>query len=312
MKKINFSDIKFGLKENRFYHNIDGDFACFALWESARPYRDKIRKELSERFQILLETEIEWSKANFHQNAERLYEVPMFSDNRQFDVESSHAKKIGDTKFILFVLRDETPDYTYAKSVSGKNELSNLNFVKAKYKFRDWIEKDTGNKYGVHSTNNIYEFFFQVPLLLGTEIFKQLLNKESLQIDTILKDLEGANGWKNWNEVFEILNLTTNYLVLRGFETLPTTNPERDLDVITDNYQRFASALGATQKKKKPYKGYISVNDESISLDIRFIGDNYYNVSWAKEMLATKEFYNDVVFVPRLDQYFFSLLFHAK
>jgi len=221
MKKINFSDIKFGLKENRFYHNIDGDFACFALWESARPYRDKIRKELSERFQILLETEIEWSKANFHQNAERLYEVPMFSDNRQFDVESSHAKKIGDTKFILFVLRDETPDYTYAKSVSGKNELSNLNFVKAKYKFRDWIEKDTGNKYGVHSTNNIYEFFFQVPLLLGTEIFKQLLNKESLQIDTILKDLEGANGWKNWNEVFEILNLTTNYLVLRGFETLP-------------------------------------------------------------------------------------------
>ncbi|MFV0224107.1 hypothetical protein OBJ96_03215 [Empedobacter falsenii] len=312
MTKFNFSDIKFGVKENRFYHNIGDDFACFALWKSARPFRDKIRKELSEKFQILLETEIEWSEANFHQNAERLYEVPMFSEHKGFDGESSHGKKIGDRKFILFILKDENPDYTYAKSVSGKNELSNLNFVKAKYKFRDWIQEDTGNKYGVHSTNNIYEFFYQVPLLLGIDIFKQLLNGETLQIDKLSKDLEGANGWKNWDEVFEILNITTNYLVLRGFEMLPTDNPEKDLDVITDNYQKFASALGAIQKKKQPYKGYISVNNESISLDIRFVGDNYYNTAWAKEMLTTKVLHNGVVFVPRLDQYFFSLLFHAK
>lgn len=312
MKNFNYSDIQFQLKESRFAHNLKSDFACFALWKAARPFRDQIRKELSEKFQILLETEIEWSEANFQQNAERLYEAPMFSENGKFDIRSSHAKKIGSTKFILFILRDVTPDYTYAKSVSGKNELSNLNFVSAKYRFRDWIEKDTGVKYGVHSTNNIYEFFYQAPLLLGVDIFKQLLNGDSLQISSISKDLEGANGWKDWREVFELLNLTTNYLVLRGFDMLPADNPEKDLDVITDNYQRFASTLGVIQKKKQPYKGYILINGESINLDIRFVGDNYYNVSWAKEMLATKELHNEVVFVPRLDHYFFSLLFHAK
>lgn len=312
MEKHRFSSIQFDLKENGFYHNVGSDFACFALWKTARSYRDEIRKELSKEFKVLLETEILWTEENFHKNAERLYESPYFVESEDFDVRSRHAKKIGDTKFILFVLEDKNPKYTYARSVSGKIELSNLNFVSVKYKFRDWIERDTGKKYGVHSTNNIYEFFFQAPLLLGINIFKKLLNGETLKIDKISKDLEGADGWKNWREVFEILNLTSNYLVLRGFEDLPKSNPEKDLDVITDNYQRFASSLGVKQKKKQPYKGFVFVNNEKISIDIRFVGDNYYNTSWAKEMLKTKGIYNEIVSVPRVDHYFFSLLFHAK
>lgn len=306
-----YSDIFFKQQANGFAHNHEGDYACFALWQTARPYREQIRDLLSSEFTVLLETEIEWSEEHFHSNASRLYEAPIYSDIPQGDLRSGHAKKIGGNKFILFVVKDNSPEYTYAMSVSGKVEMSNLNIVRAKYQMRDWIEKDTGIKYGVHSTNNILEFFFQVPLLLGKERFNKLINGEEIKEDYIQKDLEGAGGWKNYQEMFDILNMTTNYLVQRGFETLPDSNPEMDIDFLTDNYQRLASSLGANQYKNKLYKGTVLVKKQEVSLDIRFVGDKYYSVNWAQDMLSNKEIHKGI-FVPRKDDYFFSLLFHAK
>lgn len=309
----NYTDIKFDLNKNGFQHNLEADFACFALWKEARPFLNQIREEFSKKYQVLLETEIQWSEENFHKNAERLYEAPLFMEKTNTYKKSTHGNKIGDTSFIVFILKDNTPNYTYAKSVSGKIEVSNLNFVNTKYKFRGWIEKETGKKYAVHSTNSILEFFFQVPLLLNADLFRRLLQGEVLNIPVITKDLEGANGWTSWNDFFEILNLTTNYMVLRGFENLPHENIDKDLDILTDNYQRFASSIGAVQKSdKQPYKGFVNVANETISLDIRFVGDNYYDTAWSKDMLATKTKYKDLIYSPRLDHYYFSLLFHAK
>lgn len=306
------SDIVFKRDNLSFTHNLNHDFGCFALWKTARPYVDQIRELLELHFEILLETEIEWSEKHFHANAARLYEEPIIYNNINKNARSSHAKKIGDTKFILFVIKDSNPDYTYAKSVSGKIEFSNLNIVKAKYQIRDWIYDDLKIKYAVHSTNNIFEFFYQAPLLLGIDLFEKLLNGDKLNLDKITKDLEGAGGWKNYEELFEILNITTNYLVLRGFETLPYSNPERDLDLLTDNYQLLASALGLEQLENRLYKGKLWINNEQINIDVRFVGDKYYDTTWAKEMLETKVLQNNVIFTPRIDHYFFSLLFHAK
>jgi hypothetical protein len=308
---MDYSDIKFNKHENKFQHNLMTDFGCIALWKSARPYLNDIRNLLHDKFEVLLETEIEWSAQHFHSNAQRLYEAPMYTGIKQNALISSHSNKIGDNKFILFIVRDAKPHYTYAQSVSGKIEMSNINIVNAKYEIRDWINADTGIKYGVHSTNNIHEFFFQVPLLLGVERFRRLLNSEKIIEPFIKKDLEGAEGWKNYHELFEILNLTTNYLVQRGFETLPYENLEMDIDFLTDNHQRLASALGAKQNKNQLYKGEILVNNREISLDLRYVGDKYYDVNWEKDMLLNKVIQGGV-YTPREDDYFFSLLFHAK
>ena len=44
---------------------------------------------------------------------------------------------------------------------------------------------------------------------------------------------------------------------------------------------------------------------------MRYVGDKYYDVNWEKNMLQNKLLRNDV-YIPREDDYFFSLLFHAK
>ncbi|MCD7930958.1 MAG: hypothetical protein LUH15_06140 [Tannerellaceae bacterium] len=303
MNKLRYTDIKFQYSDQHFFHNLDFDFGSFALWKIAQPYKAKIRKLLELNFEILLETEIYWSEKNFHSNASRLYKVPILLNGKNEELHSAHAEKIGDTKFTCFIVKDKKPNYTYAQSVSGKIEISNLNIVNVKYQMRDWIEKDTGIKYGVHSTNNIYEFFFQVPLLLGIENFNKILKGEKLKIEKLEKDLEGANGWTNYNELFQILNLANNYLIQRDFENLPKENPEMDIDFLTDNYQRLASTIGAKQKKNQLYKGNILVDKKEVSIDIRFVGDKYYNPNWAKEMLHNKIMQHNI-FVPRMDDFF--------
>lgn len=298
-----YSSIKFSEANNRFFHNLEADYTCVALWKSARPYRERVRELLSSEFEILLETEIVWSNINFHDNASRLYEDPIYHSIAKEKRKSQHSEKLGDESFILFVIKDIKPDYTYAQSTSKIIELSNFNIVRAKNEIRKWIFDDLGVKYAIHSTNGIYEFFFQAPLLLGIDLFKDLMNGKKVTIPRITKDLEGANGWSSWEEVFETLNLTNNYVVLKDHKD--------HLTLLTDNYQRVASALAINQLSSDGYKGFIRVKGNQVPVDIRFIGDQYHNTSWQKDMLNRKVNKNGS-FVLRSDMHFFTLLYQCS
>lgn len=306
-----YSNIKFSLNSNVMQHNLTDDYACFALWNSARPFQKEIREYLSDHFEVVFESEVEWSCGNFHKNASRIYETPLFYNEKIPKEKSPYLSKIVDNDFIFYVVKDLNPAYTYARSVSNHIEVSNLNVVKAKYLFRDWIFNRSGYKYGVHSSNNLYEFFYQTPLILGPEIFNDIINGKQVIQQKLQKDVEGAEGWQSWKQVFDILNLSTNYLVLRNYEGLPFENYEKDIDLLTDNYQRVASALGVYQQPNKLYRGYIKVQGQEVPVDIRFVGDKYLDTSWQKDMLSAKVFENGI-YIPRKDHFFFSLLFHCK
>lgn len=307
---MHYSDIEFRFEGDRFHHNLGVDFGLYAVWKTARPYLDEIRARLAQDFDILAETEIVWSEAHFASNAARLYEGLYLQDEGSRSA-SGHRKKIGDNAFVVFVIKDLSPDYTYARSVSGKIEFSNLRIVQTKYALRALVQEKTGSPYAIHSTNSIHEFFFQAPLIFGVEPFLGFLESRPFTAARLVKDLEGAGGWDSYEHMFQVLNYTSNYLVLRGFEALPGSNPEPDLDLLTWSYQQFASAVGAAQKRTMPFKGTVRVAGEDVSLDMRFVGDKYYDPAWAQQMLQTKALRNGV-YVPRDDHYFFSLLFHAK
>lgn len=284
------------------------DYSLFIVWEDAKDFIDDIRKKLSEKFNLLLDTSVEWSDKYFIENACRLYEIPI---NNTDKVNIDILNKIGVPKFHLFIIQDVNPHYTYLPSVSGKVELSNTAVVAAKYEFREWVKEKTGKSFSIHSTNNISEFHFQAPLLLGLNLYEKIIKNEKQLVKSLHKDLEGAGGWHSYKELFDILNVTTNYLVQRSFETLPFKNEELDIDFLTDNYQRLASTIGCKQDKKYPYKGIANIKNNRISIDMRYVGDNYYNTIWSERMLNRKLNCNGV-FTPRIDDFFFSLLFHCK
>lgn len=297
------------LRENilngRSRHCLGCDYALFAVWHTAKPYLGEIKKSLQERFEIVYEAEVVWSEKYYLENAQRFYETPINPKKTNI------LKKLGSKRFTTFVIRDINPQYAYAVSVSGKIESSNLNVVSAKYSFRALVEEHTGIKYSVHSTNNINEFLYQAPLLFGLEIFNKILGGETFGKEIVKKDLEGAGGWGSYQELFSILNVTTEYLVQRGFERLPISNDEKDLDFLTRNYQRLASAIGGNQLRSQPYKATVLIDGHDIALDLRFVGDKYYNDVWSDRMLGRRVLRNGL-YVPEKSDYFFSLLYHCK
>lgn len=300
--------------ENRALAGGKGnDLALFAIWKDAQPFISEIRDLIERDFSIIMESEVVWSERNFHRNASRLYEAPIYSPFASGDTPDylNHAKKIGAKSFTVFVVKDHNPDYSYETSVSGKIEVSNVNVVRSKRELRSNIFDKTGSPYAIHSTNSIFEFYYQAPLLFGVDLFKDLVSGFVLGRKRVVKDLEGADGWNSWSDVIEMLNLTNEYCILRGFEDLPLNNLEKDLDLLCRNYQKLASTLNVIQVKGAPYKGIFRVSEENVSIDMRFVGDKYYDASFQNDILLKKVKINGL-YRPSVDLYFFSLLYHCK
>ena len=306
--KEHFGELSYEFKNRRFFPNSKNDYALFALWKDAQPFTERIREHLHDQFKVIADVEVTWSEENFHTNAQRLYENLIPSNLPKDQIVSPHISKIGSRVFRVFVVRDSNPHYAYCESVSGAIELSNKKVVDCKRLFRSWIS----NPYRVHSTNCIHEFYIQAVLLFGLKAFEDIMSGKAYGETEIQKDLEGANGWKSWNELFGVLNYCADYLVLRNFEELPSSEDD-DIDFLSDNYQRLSSAINMVQHQDNgtPYKGRVRVGNTSIPVDIRFVGDGYYDTLWESRMLETKAARDDF-YIPRLDHLFFSLLFHAK
>jgi hypothetical protein len=305
MQTPTISNIKYGLTGNGAFNIAPlghEDYACFAIWEGGRDKEKQILADLKQNFEIIGNFLIYWSEEHYTRNIARLYE----SDSTK--VAFSTNNKIGKPPFRFILVRDKNPQYTWLKSVSGAVEPSNEKIVRKKYEYRDWFAR----KFQVHSSNNLGEFILQAVLILGCDMFGRCMAGEMGDKETILrKDLEGAAGWKSWASLFRVLNYCSDYLVLRNFESLPERLDDSDIDFLCDNVQRLATAANIYQETGKPYKGVMTITGQTIKTDIRFVSDGYYPALWQKDMLAQKVLSNGF-YVPRADDYFFSLLYHCK
>lgn len=281
--------------------NANREYACFAIWEEGRAKEEDVIEDLRKRFDIVADFMIHWSEKHYRRNIQRLYQRPSIHSEPGYD------KKIGKPPFRFVVVEDKNPTYAWMRSVSGVIEPSNRNIVQKKYEFRSWYE----SKYQIHSSNNIGEFYFQAILILGEELLYESIRSRDSGLKIINKDLEGAEGWKDWNELFKVLNFCSNYLVLRNFDHLPKDASEGDVDFLCDNYQLLASAANIYQNTGRAYKGVVEVSGASVPIDIRFVGDGYYPAAWQKDMLKRRAL-SDSMYVPSIDDYFFSILYHCK
>lgn len=276
--------------------------ACFAIWEEGRGKEEAIIDELSENFKLVANFLIYWTNDNYTRNIHRLYQRA--GGNSEF---KGYDKKIGRPPFRFLIVEDPNPSYALMRNVSGLIETSNKNVVRMKYEFRSWFEKE----YQVHSSNNDSEFFFQATLVLGTEWLMEALADPCFVSKEIHKDLEGADGWTSWSELFSVLNTCSNYLVLRNFDSLPQEPGGGDVDFLCDDFQRLASLANVYQRQDRPYKGFARVAGAEIPIDIRFVGDGYYPCAWQKDMLARRKKHKGI-YIPVLEDYFFSVLYHCK
>lgn len=282
----------------------------FVLWDNEE--RKEIEEEIKKSFTII--QAITYSPQSLMLlGRDRVEVLTQFYHGRISD----HGQK-GKTPFVVFVVLDTNPVYEKRENIfNGSVNTVNINTF-------DLLQRVRRGRTGIiHGSDNIQESY------------------ENLQTLTFYNQNIPACYWHAWRpefesfgEFFEALNAEDDleYVVLRNFEDLNNDtepDPTQDIDMLVNDYFLFKRITGAlSYKHKRPkyhphagpafeYGGYkvagkVSIRGCEISVDIRMIGDNYYDAQWERDILRSRVIHEEVNFyVPNATHHFFSLLYHA-
>jgi len=307
-------DYRFNPALGGFEHDFDRDLHVFVLWEKSAEHWAAIRRDLEASFTLLHVSLVSWTPQLVDDNFLRLYGMAPIGPTAGGSV-SKRSQAVGGGSFMLLVVEDPTPVYVYDRTFSKKVELVNRKVAQAKARYRAM----TGGGFKIHSSNSLGEFFRDASLLLGAAKVQALLaSRETWRGDAqpLSADLAGAAGWPSLQALFEHLQRSCLYAVLRNFEPLPDRLPDDDADL--DLLCRDAADLAAVANARIVVQAggkfgcQTQVAGQALQLDVRVVGDGYYDDRWQLRMLQAAQPHGDSVIVLAADDHFFSLLYHAK
>ena len=122
--------------------------------------------------------------------------------------------------------------------------------------------------------------------------------------------------WDDLESFFKAMNAECEYIVMRNYEELFgdfAKGEHQDIDFLCTDRESFIKAGGcaARFKEKDLIHRVISVGGREIPVDVRTVGDGYYDTAWEKHMITTRRIVQDVIPVPEEEDYYYSLLYHA-
>ena len=109
------------------------------------------------------------------------------------------------------------------------------------------------------------------------------------------------------NEMYFILNLSTNYLLLGPIEDNPEPS-NNTLELLCDDYGVMHTILnnGPTMRAKPRHGGSLPVRvaGRFISVGARFSGDNYLDIRWQRHLLETRIYNERGFYLPSFQERF--------
>lgn len=127
-----------------------------------------------------------------------------------------------------------------------------------------------------------------------------------------------AGSWKDLKSLFEKLNEECNYLILRNYENMDQEDffcdGHEDIDILCDDCDQFIKAAKAVRMYGEDIHLYVVVDNEKICVDLRCVGDDYYDANWQKDMLKARTLVTTNMgswYVMSDEDYYYSLTYHA-
>lgn len=272
----------------------------FILWQNALHKKNQIEDDLFNSFELLEIYEVTWPREDFSKELSRFY-------GENLPKNSHKERHCGVGPFLCYVIRDNSPDYQLRMTSKGQR-LVNANIFDKKALFRKW----TNHPHLIHATDNLDETRVQLFLIAGKSIDSFDNKKTSIEKPIIEK--VGGFHVNSLTSFFESLNATVNYVVLRNFDSLESelSAEHPDIDLLSDDPGTLVRVLGAEKKykNKNSVQHFIQIDGKTVSIDVRYPGDNYYCLVWERDILLSREKYQDI-FVPSKLNHFYSLLYHA-
>ncbi|MBX2866358.1 hypothetical protein KTR10_00125 [Candidatus Kaiserbacteria bacterium] len=279
----------------------------FVLWEKGE--QAAVEEKIQEKFRVI--QAITYNPKTLKMlGRDRVEVLTKFYHGRM----SHHGEK-GMKPFVVYVVLDENPVYEErTNAFNGTTQMVNINT------FDNLQELRAGRTSFIHGSDNTQESY------------------ENLKTLSLYTENIPVCYWEHWRpkftsfeHFFETLNTTNlSYVVLRNFDTLPEDTDygkKNDIDMLVEDYYLFKRITGAlSYKHKRPkahkrggpaveYGGYkvagkVSIAGREVSVDVRFVGDNYYPRGWEEEVLKSRRAYKGF-FVPDEEHFFYTLLYHT-
>tara|TARA_B100000686_G_scaffold160642_1_gene168297 strand:+ start:7112 stop:8320 length:1209 start_codon:yes stop_codon:yes gene_type:complete len=285
----------------------------FVIWNRAESWRTKIIDDLKSKFIIKETYEIKWDFDLFGINLARFY-------GSKLPTNSPKETRIGRGPFTLVIVEDQNPNLQERRTRANKTEIVNTNIFDCKTKYRQWTKDETSIPDLIHSSNSIKETSRDLTLLLGVNM-DEYLNKSDLKkwngkIKKLSLNIIGAHGWPNINKLLFVLNSTTEYVILRNFESIPeqlNSPKHKDIDFLVSDYEEVRMLLNAKPLTSIPYRvlNEVEINGILTPIDLRNIGDGYYDEQWERSILKSRIWDNKGFYKPNKENYFYSLIYHA-
>ena len=278
------------------------------IWEKGRYKEKEIVNSISKKFELVEKYKINWDKNLFGKNLTTFY-------GANLPPKSDKEKHCGKGEFLLITFYDNDPKYGYVKTSRG-TERVNTNIFACKEKFRDL----TGGGHKIHSTNSSLETNHDLTLLLGInyndyEILLKDKSNNNIDNKNIIKNIPnniiGVNGWESLKQLFYAMNSSLDYVVLRNFEYLPDNRFSKDhgdIDFLVKDLNQAVFIMNAQKLYKKRYK--IKVEGKDVLIDFEYVGDGSYDQNWQNHILKKRILLNNSFYVPELEDYFYSLIYH--
>ena len=274
----------------------------FLIWSKGLPARDQVAADIAQHFTCLETVAVSWSAGRFSENLSRFY-------GENLPKNSSKEKHCGTGTFLCFVVRDEKPRYELRETSKGIKPV-NINLFDAKQRYREW----TGGGHRIHGTDNVREAQNNLYMLFGVPYQRFLEAKGSILPDAWDADLIGSDGWDSLDAMFAAFNELANYVVLRNFRDIQTEleNLHPDIDLLTDNKRLIVDIANGKPTTGKKYRVQYRtlVGGKQVFLDVRHVGDGYYDARWERDLLDTRVGYENL-YVPDGEAHFYSLMYHA-
>lgn len=272
------------------------------IWESGFNHIGKILYELQLFFEIKHYMKIQWNEENILTQLNRIY------PNRTFNLDSPKIKEIGGYNLFLFVINDPNPDI-----VDGVNQ--NIKFYKQKLRFLgiNYLHGSDNELESWQNYNAVHEIErCQYERYSGLSTLKLIRDPKAREISIKQFPITELN---DHNDLFRALGECGKYVVLRNWEFYPEAildNNHQDMDILVED--RFSTLVALNAKPAfhdtNRSRYYVSVGDEVVQMDIRFISDGYYDHQWEIGMLERRARHTKGFYILNPEDYFWSLLYH--
>ena len=122
---------------------------------------------------------------------------------------------------------------------------------------------------------------------------------------------------KNYKDISEFFNQlrAEEYLVLRNFEEFENKQfvfEHPDIDLLCKKVGQITARINCKPKGKRDDKLHyvVLIENQLVPVDIRCVGDNYFDKKWQKEVLKRKCLKDNYYIMDNID-YFYTLLYHS-